>query len=249
MQHTIKNVTALWPRINRPYKFDSVEQRSAPCDAADPMGAYEMSFEMTRDAAKDLWAEMLKAYASKKQAGWPDKPVSPFKTSDDGTVIGKVKLKSSYNGELTKAPLQVDAANKKLPDDFLLTTGSTIKTGTYKVTPTFTFEGKACAGPDLPFTIKVLPKPILLVNFDFQKVNVKGSKARIKYTFYPFWKICDETGPSPSYSNGLFINVDVRFKKESGLWSISEAKIEDMDFDFSKGIPGYGCLNKHYIPF
>ncbi|MFN5149129.1 MAG: hypothetical protein ACK46O_00185 [Flavobacteriia bacterium] len=92
-------------------------------------------------------------------------------------------------------------------------------------------------------------EPILLVNFDFQKVNVKGSKARIKYTFYPFWKICDETGPSPSYSNGLFINVDVRFKKESGLWSISEAKIEDMDFDFSKGIPGYGCLNKHYIPF
>ncbi len=126
MQHTIKNVTALWPRINRPYKFDSVEQRSAPCDAADPMGAYEMSFEMSRDAAKDLWAEMLKAYASKKQAGWPDKPVSPFKTSDDGTVIGKVKLKSSYNGELTKAPLQVDAANKKLPDDFLLTTGSTV---------------------------------------------------------------------------------------------------------------------------
>ena len=126
MQHTIKNVTALWPRINRPYKFDSVEQRSAPCDAVDPMGAYEMSFEMSRDAAKDLWAEMLKAYASKKQAGWPDKPVSPFKTSDDGTVIGKVKLKSSYNGELTKAPLQVDAANKKLPDDFLLTTGSTV---------------------------------------------------------------------------------------------------------------------------
>jgi hypothetical protein len=27
---------------------------------------------------------------------------------------------------LTKAPLQVDAANKKLPDDFLLTTGSTV---------------------------------------------------------------------------------------------------------------------------
>lgn len=37
--------------------------------------------------------------------------------------------------------------------------GATIKTGTYNVTPTFTFEGKACTGPVLPFTIKVLPKP------------------------------------------------------------------------------------------
>lgn len=92
-------------------------------------------------------------------------------------------------------------------------------------------------------------EPILLVNFDFQKVSVKGSKARIKYAFYPFWKICEETGPSPSYSNGLYITVDTRFKKENGAWTIYEVKIEDMDFGFSKGIPGYGCLKRHYIPF
>lgn len=92
-------------------------------------------------------------------------------------------------------------------------------------------------------------EPITLMNFDFQKVSVKGSKARVKYSFYPFWKICEETGPSPSYSNGLYITVDTRFKKENGAWTISEVKIEDMDFGFSKGIPGYGCLKRHYIPF
>lgn len=37
--------------------------------------------------------------------------------------------------------------------------GATIKTGTYKITPTFTSEGKACLGSDLSFTVKVLPKP------------------------------------------------------------------------------------------
>lgn len=92
-------------------------------------------------------------------------------------------------------------------------------------------------------------EPILLVNFDFQKVSVKGSKARIKYSFYPFWKICEETGPSPSYSNGLYMTIDIRFKKENGSWVMSEVKIEDMDFGFCEGIPGYGCLKRHYIPF
>jgi hypothetical protein len=37
MQHTIKNVEALWPRINRPYKFDTVERKSMPCDPKDPL--------------------------------------------------------------------------------------------------------------------------------------------------------------------------------------------------------------------
>ena len=126
MQYKISNVTALWPRINKTYKFDSVEQRSVPCDASDPASAYEMSFEMTKATAKELWAAMIKAYNEKKQAGWPDKPVSPFKHTDDETVIGKAKLKGNYNGEITQKPLQVDAQNNKLGDDFMLTTGSKV---------------------------------------------------------------------------------------------------------------------------
>ena len=126
MQYTIENVTALWPRINRTYKFDSQERRSVPCEASDPASEYSINFEMTQAQAKALWAEMLKAYTEKKQAGWPEKPVSPFKKTEDGTVTAKAKLKGNYNGELTKKPLQVDAQNVKLADDFMLTTGSKV---------------------------------------------------------------------------------------------------------------------------
>ena len=122
----VSNVTALWPRINRTYKFDANENKSVPCDAQDPLAAYELSFEMTKDSARALWDSMCEAYNAKKQAGWPDKPVNPFKQTDEGTFIGKAKLKGNYNGELTKKPLQVDASNKKLGDDFMLTTGSKI---------------------------------------------------------------------------------------------------------------------------
>jgi hypothetical protein len=45
------------------------------------------------------------------------------------------------------------------------------------------------------------------------------------------------------------MTIDVRFKKENGSWVMSEVKIEDMDFGFCEGIPGYGCLKRHYIPF
>lgn len=126
MQYTIENVIALWPRINKTYKFDSIENRSVPCEASDPMAAYEMSFEMTQAQAKALWGEMLKAYDAKKQTGWPDKPTSPFKKTEDGTVTAKAKLKGNYGGDLTKKPLQVDAQNVKLADDFMLTTGSKV---------------------------------------------------------------------------------------------------------------------------
>jgi hypothetical protein len=104
-------------------------------------------------------------------------------------------------------------------------------------------------GKELLKTVETPDEPILLVNFDFKKISVKGSKARVKYSFYPFWKVCEETGPSPSYSNGLYMTIDARFKKTDGKWVMTDVEIEDMDFGFSKGIPGYGCLNRHYIPF
>jgi hypothetical protein len=92
-------------------------------------------------------------------------------------------------------------------------------------------------------------EPMVVVNFDFEKVQIKESKARVKYSFYPFWKVCEETGPSPAFSNGLYMEIDVRLVKEEGKWVVASSKIKDMDFKFSEGIPGYGCLKRHYIPF
>lgn len=125
MQHNINNVEALWPRINATYKYDSVEGRSVKCDPKDPAAAYEMSFRMIESEAKTLWGKMVEAYNERKQAGWPDMPQNPFK-EDEGTYIGKAKLKGNYNGELTKGVAQYDAQGNRLGDDFMLTTGSKV---------------------------------------------------------------------------------------------------------------------------
>lgn len=126
MQYTIKNVKALWPRINKTYKYSTEEKRSVPCDPKDPNAAYEMSIKMTRDQAKVLLDEMRKAYAAKRKPEWPDDFNMPFKKDGDEVFIGKAKLKGNYNGELTNGVDQYDAKGTKLEDSFMLTTDSIV---------------------------------------------------------------------------------------------------------------------------
>ena len=64
----MKDVEALWPRINKPYRFDNAENRTVPCDAFDDNAKYEMKFRMTKDQAKALVsAQMCKAYEARKE--------------------------------------------------------------------------------------------------------------------------------------------------------------------------------------
>ena len=129
MQYTISNVEALWPRINRTYRFDKVERKSVPCDAREELAAYEMSFRMTSSQAKALHTAMVEAYNTvrKSQPAWPETFVNPFKKEEDtGCWIGKAKLKGAYNGELTQKPKQYDLTGVVHGDDFLLTTGSKV---------------------------------------------------------------------------------------------------------------------------
>ena len=58
MNYKIANVEALYPRINKTYKFDSGENRSVPCDPLDDGAAYEMSFKMNETQAKALMTAM-----------------------------------------------------------------------------------------------------------------------------------------------------------------------------------------------
>jgi hypothetical protein len=125
MNHLIKDVEVLYPRINKTYRFDSAENRSVPCDPFDEGAAYSMQFRMDEAKAKDLMSAMAKAYAEKREAKWPEKIPMPFKKEEDGTFVGKVTLKGAYGKEITNKPMQVDAKNKALDDDFMLTTGST----------------------------------------------------------------------------------------------------------------------------
>ena len=128
MKHNINNVEAMWPRINRTYKFDNTERRSIPCDAFDDGAAYTLQFRMTEAQAKELYKHMKAAYAARQaeNSDWPDKFPMPFKKDADGSFTHKAKLKGAYGAEATRKPAQYDAKGVKLGDDFLLTNGSTV---------------------------------------------------------------------------------------------------------------------------
>ena len=124
--YVIKNVEAQWPRINKTYKFDNAENRTVPCDPFEDGAKYEMKFRMTKDQAKELYLEMCKAYEARKEKGWPEKVEMPFSKDDDGMYSYKATLKGAYGKEATLKPVQYDSKGVKLPDDFMLTTGSTV---------------------------------------------------------------------------------------------------------------------------
>tara|TARA_R100000781_G_scaffold30977_1_gene22531 strand:+ start:57 stop:764 length:708 start_codon:yes stop_codon:yes gene_type:complete len=127
LQYIVEDVEALWPKINRPYRFDNKEKRSVPCDATDDQAKYEIDFRMNKSQAQDLWKAMSGAYASQKEDSWPEKIKNPFKKDEEGgTFTFKSKLAAAYNGNATPAPAQYDAKNKQLDESFELTTGSTV---------------------------------------------------------------------------------------------------------------------------
>ncbi len=121
----INQVEALYPRLDKTYRFDSKEKRSVPCDVFDDGAKYEVGFRMTSDQAKKLFSQMKTAYSERAGDDWPEKFDNPF-TKEEGTYKFKSSLKGAYDKDATRKPIQYDASNTKLPDDFLLTTGSTI---------------------------------------------------------------------------------------------------------------------------
>ena len=81
---------------------------------------------MDNATAKGLFTAMSECYQANKKDKWADKLERTFVKDDDGMFTHKANLKGAYKNEVTRKPLQVDANNSKLPDDFLLTTGSTV---------------------------------------------------------------------------------------------------------------------------
>ena len=62
MQHIINNVSVLYPRLNQPYRFDSGENKSVPCQWDDEGACYETSFVMEKDEAVTLGRICKEAY-------------------------------------------------------------------------------------------------------------------------------------------------------------------------------------------
>jgi len=129
-QVVFEGVTAKYPRLNQTYKFDTMENKTIPCNALDDGASYTLDFEVNND---DAQAFLDKIDAVYKEAGkadtkrkWKAEPTyTPYKEIDGVPQI-KSKLKGSYSGEKTNPPVQKDADSNKLPEDFELTTGSKV---------------------------------------------------------------------------------------------------------------------------
>ena len=124
--YIIENVEALWPKIDKTYTFDQSVKRSVPCGPRDQGADFSIAFRMNSATAKALFVQMKGAYDANKEPKWVDKLVNPFVKDDNGTYTHKANLKGAYKGEVTNKPLQVDSQGTPLPDDFQLTTGSTV---------------------------------------------------------------------------------------------------------------------------
>ena len=124
--YIIKNVEALWPKINTTYRFDNVASRSVTCDAKADGAEYSIQFRMDNATAKALYFAMSEVYQANKKEKWAEKLERLFVKDDESMFTHKAVLKGAYKNEVTRKPIQVDAKGNRLPADFLLTTGSTV---------------------------------------------------------------------------------------------------------------------------
>jgi len=125
-QYIIENVEALWPRIDQTYVFDQKVRRSMPCGPRDTNAEFSIGFRMDNGTAKALFITMSNVWSANREKSWPEVLTNSLVKDDNGTYTGKSNIKGAYSGKLTTKPLQVDSQGTPLPDDFQLTTGSTV---------------------------------------------------------------------------------------------------------------------------
>lgn len=126
----VRNVEALYPRIDQPYRYDSKAGEkggSVPCDSKAAGAEYTINFKMDKATAKELFTEMVTVYEKERAENpecknWPPFTENPFKKNDDGTFTHKSGIDASWD----KPPAQIDAATNSLPTGFKLTTGSIV---------------------------------------------------------------------------------------------------------------------------
>lgn len=142
MDYRMTNVQALWPRIDRPYKYDKAQGRFVATDPTDPDGTYEMNLIVTEEQATELAKKMREAFnADEKSKGkqWivekkdPDtglkqqtvvKSLDDIFQKDEGCY--RVKLNIKTYGDPGTKPRQFMQDGTPAAADFQLTTGSII---------------------------------------------------------------------------------------------------------------------------
>ena len=128
MIYKIENVECLWPKLDRAYKFDAMQNRSVSVDATDVEGSYEVNVVLNEDEAKALAGAMRKEFNAQRKDDWKDwTPKSldgVFKKDETGHYIAKI-TKKTY-GDANSKPKQWMQDGSAAQPDFQLTTGSKI---------------------------------------------------------------------------------------------------------------------------
>ena len=149
MDYRLTNVKALWPKLDRAYKFDPTPTENRPkggsiaCDATDPDGKYEMHVIMSDEQAKDLANQMRKAWKesdkTKAEPFYATDIEDIFPQNEDNTGRIAKLVKKTYQDANSK-PRQYMKDGSKAAEDFQLTTNSTIHV-MLKIYP-WSFAGK-----------------------------------------------------------------------------------------------------------
>ena len=128
LSYRLDGVEVKYPRIDRTYRYSQADSLTIPCKPTENGAAFSLSFLMDKSQADALWKRMREVYTTrqKTESSWPTKFAKPFTEAEDGRWEYKTSLKGAYGKEITRPPMVVDSLNKKLGEDFELTTGSTV---------------------------------------------------------------------------------------------------------------------------
>ena len=128
MIYQLENVEALWPKLDRAYKFDAVQNRSVATDATDVEGSYEVNVVLNEADAKALAGAMRKEFNAQRKDDWkswtPKSLDDVFKKDETGHYIAKI-TKKTY-GDANSKPKQWMQDGSAAQPNFQLTTGSKI---------------------------------------------------------------------------------------------------------------------------
>jgi hypothetical protein len=109
-----------YPKLDQPYRFDSMKNTSTPCAPTAQNAAYSVAWVMSRDDAKVLYQLCKQHFTDRKAAGekiGEFSTVYGMKKQEDGTVIFTAKRgAASKDGKVNDPPKVIGADLKPLAD-------------------------------------------------------------------------------------------------------------------------------------
>jgi len=112
----VRNVEFKYPRLNATYRYSTAEKRSEECAPTAQGASYSIGWEMSKDEASKLHAE-LKAHYETCQTKSPFSKVFGMKKLDNGNYEFRAK-RNGVNGQgaLNQKPRVIDGSKQPLAD-------------------------------------------------------------------------------------------------------------------------------------